>query len=139
VREIIEGEETNANMFVPIDLLKPILQSLKSTAGRIGSLVLVGVYAVEVAGRIYVTGVVEGGPLRAPTFEKATSSRSSSARVGTLPDFYRRVWAWAGGTGVSLTTMRGATQMHLNVRSVDRGDLLKRRKLTRLLSQCNAT
>jgi len=27
---------------------------------------------------------------------------------------------------VPLTTMRGATQMHLNVRSVDRGDLLKR-------------
>jgi len=30
------------------------------------------------------------------------------------------------GTGVPLTTMRGATQLHLNVRSVDRGVLLKR-------------
>src|SRR6202000_2957299 len=29
VREMISGEETNANMFVPIDLLKPILESLK--------------------------------------------------------------------------------------------------------------
>src|ERR1700685_163382 len=31
VREIIAGEEVDANMFVPIDLLKPILESLKST------------------------------------------------------------------------------------------------------------
>src|ERR1700729_4148844 len=31
VREAIAGEETDVNMFVPIDLLKPILQSLKST------------------------------------------------------------------------------------------------------------
>src|SRR5258707_5885313 len=63
VREVIEGEETNANMFVPIDLLKPILQSLKST-GRADRQPRpwLGVYAVEVAGRVYVTGVVEGGP-----------------------------------------------------------------------------
>ena len=31
VRELVGGEEINANMFVPIDLLKPILHSLKST------------------------------------------------------------------------------------------------------------
>src|ERR1700733_2079202 len=30
VREVIGGEEINANMFVPIDLLKPILDNLKT-------------------------------------------------------------------------------------------------------------
>src|SRR5271163_2692290 len=34
VREVIAGEEINANMFVPIDLLKPILESLKKN-GRV--------------------------------------------------------------------------------------------------------
>jgi S1-C subfamily serine protease len=129
VREIIEGEETNANMFVPIDLLKPILQSLKST-GRADRQARpwLGVYAVEVAGKVYVTGVVEGGPAQSADIREGdVISEVAQHEVGTLPDFYRRVWAVGpAGSGVPLTTMRGATQIHLNVRSVDRGALLKR-------------
>jgi S1-C subfamily serine protease len=129
VREIIGGEEINANMFVPIDLLKPILQSLKST-GRVNRQPRpwLGVYAVELAGKVYVTGVVEGGPAQiADIREGDVISEVAHHEVGTLPDFYRRVWAVGpAGTGVPLTTMRGATQLHLNVRSVDRGELHKR-------------
>lgn len=129
VREIIEGEETNANMFVPIDLLKPILPSLKST-GRADRQPRpwLGVYAVELAGKVYVTGVVEGGPAQSADIREGdVISEVAQHEVGTLPDFYRRVWAVGpAGTGVPLTTMRGATQIHLNVRSVDRGALLKR-------------
>jgi S1-C subfamily serine protease len=129
VRELIDGEESNANMFVPIDLLKPILESLKST-GRVDRQPRpwLGVYAVELAGKVYVTGVVEGGPAQgADIREGDVISEVAQHEVGTLPDFYRRVWAVGpAGTGVPLTTMRGATQIHLNVRSVDRGELLKR-------------
>lgn len=129
VREVIAGEEVNANMFVPIDLLKPILQSLKAT-GRANRQPRpwLGVYAVELAGKVYVTGVVEGGPAQiADIREGDVISQVARHEVGTLPDFYRRVWAVGpAGSGVPLTTMRGATQIHLNVRSVDRGDLLKR-------------
>jgi S1-C subfamily serine protease len=129
VRELIDGEESNANMFVPIDLLKPILQSLKST-GRADRQPRpwLGVYAVELAGKVYVTGVVDGGPAQgADIREGDVISEVAQHEVGTLPDFYRRVWAVGpAGTGVPLTTMRGATQIHLNVRSVDRGELLKR-------------
>jgi len=43
------------------------------------------------------------------------------------PDFYRRVWSiGSAGIGIPLTTQRGTTQLHLNVRSVDRVNLLKR-------------
>jgi S1-C subfamily serine protease len=129
VREVIGGEEINANMFVPIDLLKPILQSLMST-GRVNRLPRpwLGVYAVELAGKVYVTGVVEGGPAQSADIREGdVISEVAHQEVGTLPDFYRRVWAVGpAGTGVPLTTMRGATQLHLNVRSVDRGELLKR-------------
>jgi S1-C subfamily serine protease len=129
VREIIAGEEINANMFVPIDLLKPILQSLKST-GRVDRQPRpwLGVYAVELAGKVYVTGVVEGGPAQSADIREGdVISEVAQHEVGTLPDFYRRVWAVGpAGTGVPLTTVRGATQLHLNVRSVDRGELLKR-------------
>jgi S1-C subfamily serine protease len=129
VRELIAGEEVNANMFVPIDLLKPILQTLTST-GRVNRQPRpwLGVYAVELAGKVYVTGVVEGGPAQSADIREGdVISEVAHQEVGTLPDFYRRVWAVGpAGTGVPLTAMRGGTQLHLNVRSVDRGELLKR-------------
>jgi S1-C subfamily serine protease len=129
VREVIDGDEINANMFVPIDLLKPILHSLRTTgkADRRARPWL-GVYAVEVAGRVYVSGVVEGGPAQnADIREGDVIAQVADQDVNTLPEFYRRLWALGpAGTGIPLTTTRGATQLHLNVRSVDRGDLLKR-------------
>lgn len=129
VREVIGGEEINANMFVPTDLLKPILQSLKSN-GRADRQPRpwLGVYAAELAGKIYVTGVVEGGPAESADIREGdVISEVARHEVGTLPEFYRRVWAVGpAGTGVPLTTVRGSTQIHLNVRSVDRGVLLKR-------------
>jgi S1-C subfamily serine protease len=129
VRELIGGEEINANMFVPIDLLKPILSSLKST-GRADRRPRpwLGIYAVEVAGKVYVQGIVEGGPAQlAGIREGDVISRVAEKEVDTLPDFYRHLWAVGpAGIGVPLTAIRGATQLHVNVHSVDRGDLLKR-------------
>jgi S1-C subfamily serine protease len=129
VREMIAGDEINANMFVPIDLLKPILESLKST-GRANRQPRpwLGIYAVEVAGKVYVTGVVDGGPAQhADIREGDVISEVAQHQVGSLPDFYRRVWSVGpAGIPIPLTTLRGATQLHLNVRSVDRVDLLKR-------------
>jgi S1-C subfamily serine protease len=129
VREMITGDEVNANMFVPIDLLKPILHSLRTTgkADRRARPWL-GVYAVEVAGKVYVSGVVEGGPAQhADIREGDVIAQVADQDITNLPDFYRRIWAVGpAGTGIPLTTTRGATQLRLNVRSVDRGDLLKR-------------
>jgi S1-C subfamily serine protease len=45
VRELSAGEEVNANMFVPIDLLKPILEELSTSRARLAP-------AASVAGRI---------------------------------------------------------------------------------------
>jgi S1-C subfamily serine protease len=129
VREIIAGEEINANMFVPIDLLKPILDTLR-TQGRADRRPRpwLGIYAVEVTGRVYVTGVVEGGPAQSADIREGdVIAQVADHEVSTLPDFYRRLWAVGpAGSGVPLTTMRGGTRMNLNIRSVDRGALLKR-------------
>ena len=87
-----------------------------------------GVYAVEMTGRVYVTGVAEGSPAHlADIREGDLISRVARHDIATLPDFYRRLWAVGpAGTGVPLTAIRGGTRLHLNVRSVDRGELLKR-------------
>ena len=129
VRELAEGEELNANMFVPIDLLKPILKDL-TTRGRARreSRPWLGLYAAEMTGRVYVTGVADGGPAQlADIREGDLITRVAEHDVVTLPDFYRRLWAMGpAGTGVPLTAIRGGTRLHLNVRSVDRLDVLKR-------------
>lgn len=129
VRETVADEETNANMFVPIDLLKPILNDLmiRGRADR-QSRPWLGVYAVEVTGRVYVTGVADGSPAQiADIREGDLISQVGDQDVTTLPDFYRRLWSLGpAGVGVPLTTVRGGTSLHLNVRSVDRTDLLKR-------------
>ena len=129
VRELNAGQEINANMFVPIDLLKPILEEL-TTRGRASRQPRpwLGVYAVEMTGKVYVTGVAEGGPAQmADIREGDLISHVAQHGVATLPDFYRRLWAVGpAGTGVPLTAIRGGTRLHVNVRSVDRGQLLKR-------------
>jgi S1-C subfamily serine protease len=129
VRETVAGEEANANMFVPIDLLKPILGDLL-TRGRAAreSRPWLGVYAVEVTGRVYVTGVADGSPAQvADIREGDLISQVGDRDVTTLAEFYRRLWSLgAAGIGVPLTTIRGGTSLHLNVRSVDRSDLLRR-------------
>jgi S1-C subfamily serine protease len=129
VRELTAGEEINANMFVPIDLLKPILKELM-TQGRASrpSRPWLGVYATEMTGKIYVTGVAEGGPAHlADIREGDLIMRVADHDVATLPDFYRRLWeVGPAGTGVPLTAVRGGTRLHVHVQSVDRVDLLKR-------------
>jgi S1-C subfamily serine protease len=129
VREAAAGEETNANMFVPIDLLKPILDDLK-THGRVTrvSRPWLGVYAVEVNGKVYVTGVADGSPAQlADMREGDLISHVGNQEIGTLPEFYRGLWSLGpASVGVPLTLVRGGTRLELNVRSVDRTELLKR-------------
>jgi S1-C subfamily serine protease len=129
VRETVAGEEINANMFVPIDLLKPIVEDLR-TRGRATrqSRPWLGVYAVEVSGRVYVSGVADGSPAqRADMREGDLISHVAEHEVRTLPEFYRRLWALGpASVDVRLTTVRGGTRLNLKVRSADRNLLLKR-------------
>jgi S1-C subfamily serine protease len=129
VRETVSGEETNANMFVPIDLLKPILNDMVNL-GRADrqSRPWLGVYAVEVSGKVYVTGVADGSPAQlADIREGDLIHRVGDKEVATLAEFYRALWSLGqAGISVPLTTVRGGTTLHFNVRSVDRTDLLKR-------------
>jgi S1-C subfamily serine protease len=129
VREVIAGEEINANMFVPIDLLKPILESLK-TQGHADRRPRpwLGVYAVELTGRVYVTGVVDGGPAQSADIREGdVISQVAEHEVNSPPEFYKRMWDLGpAGSAVPLTTIRAGNRLHLNVRSVDREALLKR-------------
>src|SRR5258708_29723826 len=91
-----------------------ILQSLKSYARadrQPGP--WLGVYAVELAGKVYVTGVVEGGPAQSADIREGdVISEVARHEVGTLPEFYRRGWATAprGAAAAPLPTPAPSTQ-----------------------------
>jgi S1-C subfamily serine protease len=129
VRELIAGEEINANMFVPIDLLKPILESLR-TQGHASRRARpwLGVYAVELTGKVYVTGVVDGGPAQSADIREGdVISQVADYEINSLPEFYKRLWALGpAGSAVPLTAIRAGSRLRFNVRSVDRGAMLKR-------------
>ena len=129
VREAVGSEELNANMFVPIDLLKPILEDL-ITRGRADrqSRPWLGVYAVEVSARVYVTGVADGSPAQlADIREGDLISQIGDEEIATLPEFYRRLWSLGpAGVAVPITVIRGGTRLRISVHSVDRNELLKR-------------
>jgi S1-C subfamily serine protease len=129
VRESIGGEELNANMFVPIDALKSILSDLM-LYGRSNaqSRPWLGVYAVELTAKVYVTGVADGSPAEAAGIREGDLiAQVDNHVVETLAQFYKRVWSLGpAGVGVPLTVIRGGTRLQILVRSVDRSELLKR-------------
>jgi S1-C subfamily serine protease len=116
------------NMFVPIDLLKPVLGDLLAT-GRSSAppRPWLGIQAQEAQGRISVIRVSSGGP-----GEKAGVRRGdlllavNGLEVKDLADFYRKVWALGeAGVDVNLRILRGAQVAEIIVHSIDRYDLLR--------------
>jgi S1-C subfamily serine protease len=124
------GERTvQHNMVVPIDLLEPILDSLLST-GRSGlpARPWLGLYAGEAEGGVVVGGVSERGPAaRAGVREGDLVIDVGGVRVTSLGGFLRAVWQrGAAGVTVPLTLGREGDLVRVEVRSVDRNDLLAR-------------
>lgn len=129
VREVVSGEELNANMFVPIDLLQPILEDLRTRGRAIRqSRPWLGAYAVEVSGKVYVTGTAEASPARlADMREGDLITHIADHEVHSVAEFYRRLWALGpAGTDVPLSLLRSGTRLNETVHSIDRADHFKR-------------
>ena len=111
------------NMFVPIDLLKPILADLIAK-GRSSepNRPWLGVYSEETQGRVIVTRVSPESPA-----EKAGLKNGdvilmvNKKEVSGLADFYRKMWALGNaGVEVPLTILQGVRVRDLAVKSADR-------------------
>lgn len=116
------------NMFIPIDLLTPILADLKA-AGR--SLKIprpwLGINAEESHDRIFITKVTAGGPAEKAGLKPGDMVlKVAGKEVKGLADFYRRAWGLGNaGVQVPLTVLQGVKVLELLVRSEDRQKLLK--------------
>jgi S1-C subfamily serine protease len=124
------GERLPGNMFVPIDLLKPILAEMISTGRQKGGRrPWLGINSLEEDGRIKVLRVSEDGPAEAAGIEPGDLILSlSGEKVEKLPDFYRRLWSTgAPGVEVTLKVLHGTEVRDVKIRSIDRLEFLRKR------------
>jgi S1-C subfamily serine protease len=117
------GTQSPGNMFVPIDLLKPILADLIAKGRRNApARPWLGVNTEEVRGRLFVARVSPEGPAaRAGLKSGDILLAVGGEEVATLAEFYRKVWGrGAAGTNVPLKVLQGASVRDVTVRSIDR-------------------
>jgi len=126
------GETEQGNMFVPIDLLEPILEDMLKFGRPAGPpRPWLGVYAAEVQGKLMISGLAESGPAaRAGVWPGDVVLEVAGERVSGLADLFRKLWRLGpAGVEVPLTLARKGTLIRLLVRSVDRNDLFWKPKL----------
>lgn len=118
------------NMFVPIELLPPILDDLARGKPRDPARPWLGVLAQELGANVVVVGVSPKGPasraeLRAGDMILAVDG----ARVSTLAEFYTRLWAQGpAGTTIPLRIKRDGDTFDVEIKSKDRAALLRKPK-----------
>jgi S1-C subfamily serine protease len=111
------------NMFVPIDLLKPMLGDLiASGKSSARSRPWIGVNTQEVQGNVIVTRVMAEGPAE----DASIRAGDVLVAIGGQPitgqaDFYVKLWkTGAAGVEVPLDVLRGGRVEKVTVKSIDR-------------------
>jgi S1-C subfamily serine protease len=129
VRDTVEpGTPQPGNMFVPTDLLKPILAELKANGKTAGpQRPWLGVNTEEVQGRLLVSRVSPEGPAaRAGLRQGDVIVGVAGAPVKTHVDLYRKLWSLgAAGVEVPLRVSNGTDVRDVRVKSIDRFEYFK--------------
>ncbi|HTW75343.1 MAG TPA: S1C family serine protease [Steroidobacteraceae bacterium] len=129
VQEALAQESFDANMFVPVDLLEPVLEDMIQLGQpRRQPRPWLGVYTAEQSDRVMVADLMRGGPAhRAGLRLGDVIAEVAGQPVRSLPQLFRAVWsAGAAGAQVPLTLTRGRESLHVSVRSGNRDDFLKK-------------
>ena len=127
-----EGKSEHLNMTIPIDLLKPILEDLK-TFGRVNKPARpwLGLYTAEVEDRLVAVGVAGKGPAARAEIKTGDVIVSvAGEKVSSLAARYRKVWSLGNaGVEVPLTLYRDGVTFDVRLNSSDRAKFLKAPKL----------
>lgn len=122
------GAAFPGNMFVPIDLLKPVLDDLLATGRRrAATRPWLGVYTEEHEGHVLVSRVLPESPAQRSGLERGDIILGVDGEsIGGQADFYEKVWS-RGDAGVAITlyALHNKAVKKMRVETVDRLDYFK--------------
>lgn len=125
-----DGEGTPGNMFVPVDILKPIFDELR-TSGRVKSQAKpwIGVNTEERARGLVIARTSKDGPAEKAGLQAGdTIIAVNGVPVKTQAEFYAAMWsAGRPGTVIKISVRSDGVERTFSVRSMDRMDFLKPR------------
>jgi len=124
------GSQSPGNMFVPIDLLKPILAEMIATGRQKGGArPWLGMSSIEDDGHLKVLRVNSDGPAEKAGIEPGDVILAlSGVKVEKLDEFYRRLWAsGAPGVDVTLKVLKGAEVREIRVHTMDRLEHIRKK------------
>jgi S1-C subfamily serine protease len=124
------GAPRPMNMFVPAELLPPILDDLARGRPAHPPHPWLGVLAQEGGSHVVVVGVVPGGPAARAELRPGDAVLAvADEPVSDLAEFYTRLWALGPpGVDVPLRILREQDVFEVEIRSADRNALLKKRR-----------
>lgn len=123
--------ESPGNMFVPIDLLKPIYTDL-ITQGRAQAphRPWLGVYTAEAMGRLFVSGLIPEGPAEQAGVEAGDLVAGINDKpVSTLAEMYKTLWSLGeAGMNIVMNLRRDGETVDITVKSDSRYRFMDRRR-----------
>ncbi len=115
-------------MFVPIDLLSPILGDLIAN-GRVSGPAKpwLGMNTNDIGGQLIVTRVSPEGPAdKSGVRHGDVIVGVNGAKTASLPEFYRKLWSiGAAGVTVPIEVRQGGEVRKLDIKSMDRLDYFR--------------
>ena len=111
------------NMFVPVDLLKPILAEMEKTGGTaVSRRPWVGLTSTEQGGRVQIVRVNKESPAQQAGLEAGDLVLAvDGKKVATLEEFYKKLWDRASPQAdITLTVLQGAEIKSIVLKPVDR-------------------
>jgi S1-C subfamily serine protease len=124
------GTQAPGNLFVPVNLLKSILDDLIARGKASGpARPWLGINTEELRGRLFVTRVSPEGPAdKAGIVHGDVLVGIDAEPVASLADFYRKLWARGNaGAEVTLRVLRGNEVKDVTLRSIDRMEYFRNR------------
>ncbi len=127
IQEHVSGDQFDANLFVPIDLLQPILDELLAT-GQVtrAPRPWLGLYTTEQDDQLVIAGVTQRGPAQAAALRDGDIILKLAGQPIThLGQFYRLLWLQdVAGPAITLTIRRGRRTLEIHVQPTTRDNYL---------------
>ncbi len=116
------------NMFVPVDLLKPILAEMQQTGGtKLSHRPWIGLTSSEQGGRVQIVRVNRDSPANTAGLEAGDFVLAVDGdKVATLEAFYKKLWSRPAEAEIKLTVLQGADVKTIVLKAVDRMSTMKK-------------